>query len=287
MKISTLIFGLGVVLLANAQTYIGQVCSNSNLGGNCVGITDITSVPSFGTTVVGNNAASSMEFTAPDFYVAIFGQINYGQWFTTLRTPIYISNLSPYGWNDQIESLYVTAVPAYTPGVTLFKDDNYGSVSRHFVADNYEELADFGFPNSAMSSVQVFEYTGWMVFDDFGGIDLCPSTGSCNIGGGVTQGTPYSNPDFNPNDAAKSLFVYSNPPPPTPPPNTATTTQAATTTAAVTTTNAAVTTTNAATTTAHAAVTTSVHLATLQAAGPIGGVAYRDKTKQGGGRVPS
>lgn len=297
-KCAMMMMILSLALMANAQAAIGTLYVHANKQGSFIVIFDNSVLNNLAGTGIGDNTASSMWLPASGYYIDIYDGINYTgatkRYRTDIPNTINFSDESP-SWNDRISSVKITPVPANDPGLAIWKNSNFGNAYQYFgVGDVIDINAATGFPNSAASSSRQYPYTLAYMFQNTGGINQCPS-GSCAIYGATTTTTQMDQTQLNPNDKAKSLYVaaFNTPTTTTAVVSTTqavTTTQAAaTTTAAVTTTTAAttaaVTTTLTATTAAQAAVTTSVALLTLQAAGPIGGVAYRDKSneKSGGG----
>ena len=288
---------LSLVLLAKASINIGQVCTHAGgppSGGSCITIFDDSVFANMGTNPVGSNQASYLILTLDGYYVDVYDDINYAGATKRYRSTITRNNLNDDNWNDKISSIKITPVVPNAPGLALWKNSNFGSQYQYFDAGNVLDISVTGFPNSAASSSFQFPYTEAYMFQNTGGIAQCSPPSLCAIYWVTSTTTAMAFSSLSPNDKAKSLYVaaFNTPTTTTAVVSTTqavTTTQAAaTTTQAITTTTAAttqaITTTTAATTTAHAAVTTSVALLTLQAAGPIGGAAHRDRSngKSGG-----
>ena len=271
-----LIFVSLVISLASAQVLIGKVCTNSRYGGTCANIYSNSAITNFAGSSVGDNSLSSMQFTVAGYFVDIYDGASCTSTSKRYRTSVNVPTLgdeSP-SWNDRITSLRVTAVPTGTPGITFWKNVNRQGQSQYYGVGDYTNLSFTGFPNSEVSSVQQWEYTLAYIFQNTGGVTLCP-TGSCAYYAVTTAAVGAIWSQLTPNDAGKSLYVAAYM-------TSTTTTAAATTTAMAATTNAVVSTTNAvvASTTTFAASTIHESVTTGLAAG--GGMARRPE--HGGGK---
>ena len=96
-------------------------CTNSNMGGDCITMTDSSTV--YSTMPTGfSNSISSLEVLDPNYAVFIFTETDAGGLCWTFCAAAAVNNLEDYDLNDQINSVTFASNPGDTSTVTLYQD---------------------------------------------------------------------------------------------------------------------------------------------------------------------